>query len=180
MIISKNKSNEVLDVFNELNLKLEESDKETARKLDSLVNSSSNTETRLLDSVSNKLLVYIEYIKTEVLISLDSKDYESMDSPDLLDTYFFEKEQLSEEGIKFKNEIKNYTDILSEVFSSRYPEIIKNVELDFNIDDLKGKDWLEFNFKGFPQIASLTKLTQMQSDIKSIRKKLIFNISDIE
>src|SRR5690606_4357481 len=39
--------------------------------------------------------------------------------------------------------------------------------------DKKEIAWLNYNFEGFPMIASLTKLTQMQADVKTVNSELL-------
>ena len=48
----------------------------------------------------------------------------------------------------------------------------------FNTNDIKAKDgakklWLDYNFKGFPSIASLAKVSSMQSDVKSLESEVL-------
>ena len=71
--------------------------------------------------------------------------------------------------------IKNTKDSVIQVFGSQYPESIDMVEARFFTGDMnynvKNRDnidepWLDANFKGFPLISSLAKLTMMQNDIR--------------
>jgi len=34
-------------------------------------------------------------------------------------------------------------------------------------------DWFDYNFKGFPIIATITKLTQIQSDIIQVKREIL-------
>src|SRR5690606_39022089 len=38
------------------------------------------------------------------------------------------------------------------------------------------KGWLTYHFEGFPMVASLTKLTQMQADVKTIESEVLSNM----
>jgi hypothetical protein len=37
-------------------------------------------------------------------------------------------------------------------------------------------DWLNYNFKGFPIIATITELTQIQSNINLIKRDFLFEM----
>jgi len=64
-----------------------------------------------------------------------------------------------------------------------YEDVVRRIHLKFPNTDTKSfklreiiqnKDWLSYNFKGFPLIASYTKLVAMESDIKN-KSEVIFN-----
>jgi len=59
--------------------------------------------------------------------------------------------------------------------------IIKQVKNKFNTDDVKNRDnrsqgWLDYHYKGFPLVASLTKMTQLQADIKTTESEVLSNM----
>ena len=71
--------------------------------------------------------------------------------------------------------IQEYKMHVIQVFGSRYPESIEMVEARFFTGDMNNnvlnrdgidEPWLDSNFKGFPLISSLAKLTMMQNDIR--------------
>ncbi len=91
-----------------------------------------------------------------------------------LDVIWF-KEGSDAAKTSFVEMIKNYKGRVIQVFGSQYPESIEMVEARFFTGDMnynvKNRDnvdepWLDANFKGFPLISSLAKLTLMQNDIR--------------
>ena len=71
----------------------------------------------------------------------------------------------------FRNGIK-------EVIGETYPEYYADVEKKFATEpvtnrDGKVLDWLDYHYKGFPLVASLTKMTQLQADIKTTESEVM-------
>ena len=104
----------------------------------------------------------------------DLKEFSQMDKGESLDVIWF-KEGSEEEKNKFIEMIQEYRMHVIQVFGSQYPESIDMVEARFFTGDqnnnVKNRDdidepWLDANFKGFPLISSLAKLTMMQNDIR--------------
>ena len=102
------------------------------------------------------------------------KEFAQMDKGETLDVIWF-KEGSTDEKSKFIEMIQEYKMHVIQVFGSQYPESIEMVEARFFTGDMnnniKNRDdvdepWLDANFKGFPLISSLAKLTMMQNDIR--------------
>jgi len=110
----------------------------------------------------------------------DPTDYQVMDKvmdkADYLDQKFFQGDNLTKGGEEFLRRINDYRTQVSELV----PDAMKStVKSRFAVGDGKkddGKvekrdgsrqDWIKYHYEGFPLIASLTKLTALQSDIKS-------------
>ena len=56
--------------------------------------------------------------------------------------------------------------------------VANDVEKTFATGEVKNRDgrpvdWLKYNFEGFPMVASITKLTQMQADVKTTESKVL-------
>ena len=55
--------------------------------------------------------------------------------------------------------------------------VVKDVQEKFSTDDVKRGagtvQWLNHNYKGFPLVASLTKMTQIQADIKTTQSEVL-------
>jgi len=121
----------------------------------------------------------IEDIKTTITEKQRIKDpnlekYAEMDKGDALDVVWF-KEGAGDKADEFIGMIQDYKMEVIQVFGSQYPEYIEMVEARFFTGDqnnnIKNKDnlderWIEANFKGFPLVSSLAKLTMMQNDIR--------------
>ena len=102
------------------------------------------------------------------------KKFSEMDKGEALDVIWF-KEGSDKASDEFLSTVEEYRGRVIQVFGSQYPSSIDMVEARFFIGDMnrnvKNKDnvdqpWLEANFKGFPLISSLAKLTMMQNDIR--------------
>ena len=121
----------------------------------------------------------IEEIKTNITEKQKIKDPElkkfaEMDKGEALDVIWF-KEGSDSASDEFLSMVEEYRGHVIKVFGSQYPSSIEMVEARFFIGDMnrnvKNKDnidepWLAANYKGFPLISSLAKLTMMQNDIR--------------
>ena len=121
----------------------------------------------------------IEEIKTKITEKQKIKDPElkkfaEMDKGEALDVIWF-KEGSDSASDEFLSMVEEYRGHVIKVFGSQYPSSIEMVEARFFIGDMnrniKNKDnidepWLAANYKGFPLISSLAKLTMMQNDIR--------------
>ena len=127
-----------------------------------------------VQKMSQEYYNYLEGLKKEMTAGIeDPTDYQVMDKSDYLDGKFFNGEGLNAGGKEF---LKRLNDYRNEV-SNLVPERMKSaVETRFKTGDANGKvetrdgtkqDWLNYQYEGFPLIASLTKLTALQSDVKS-------------
>ncbi len=185
ILVGRSMSNDVLESFSIINEQLEEANRETDVSIDSVLAETSTflKETRLnmvfLDSITSALSGELEDIKKALLTSVsDPDDYERMDSPDAGDTYFFSNEEISENGERFLDHLDGYLNALALHFEEEYPDHVADAKELLSTQPVTTSDgrevpWLAYNFKGFPLIASVTKLTQMQADIKSIRSDIL-------
>lgn len=171
----KSNSNEVFDAFNKLNEKLEKVNSNVNKSVDSETFSSKNRKLFMLDSVSILLINYIEDIKTNTLKTPNPDDYQVMNSSKILDSYFFDENKLTNKGIKFKNQFAKYLEFISKEFSDDFPKKVNKARTLFLMNNIRNEDWLVYHFKGFPQIASITKLSQMQNDIILIKKEIMLD-----
>ena len=125
-------------------------------------------------------------------------DYQIMDKSQTLDKYFFIGDVYTENGDMFLNKFTNFPSAINKTLDQ-----ISNMELnseketkinyDFGSikDDISNRfkysekvvtsegtesPFLEYNFQGFPMIASISKLTKIQSDIRYIENKVLTQI----
>ncbi len=128
---------------------------------------------------------YLESLKSKVTTGLKVDEdgnlpYEQMDKGDVLDNLFFKGDKVSKEGQEFLDRIKNYSSKVKQIAGSDLLEETK-IKLDkrFSIADVNSKKvgkaipWIDYHYKGFPAIASLTKLTQLQFDVKTTENEII-------
>jgi len=193
-MLALNMSKEVLSAFGLLNEKLEKANVATAERntafMDNLVVKASDeaekyssvlSNAQKISAVSAKLDGYLSTLKSDMVKDVkDTEDYEVMDKPDYLDQLFFKGDQLKEEGKKFVSMIDEYRTEMNKVLpDSLYPEIKKSINTNFSTEKVERKsdgkkiDWINYNYEGFPLIASLTKLTQYQADIKTTQSEVL-------
>lgn len=188
-ILSRN----TLDAFNTMNERLEEANTETQISMDSLSNQLKQTDfaelaakVEILDSASTRLDNYIGRIKSNLLKNLDHpNDYEVMDESKKLDALFFEGNSIAKKGNEFLSEIGLYEQTVSETFIDDFPDIVKEMQLVFKTVDVQNRagekiNWLQYHYQGFPLIASITKLNQLQADIKYTRRTLLDKILTVD
>lgn len=189
-MLAINMGKEVLSAFGLLNEKLEASNvKATADNtvaLEGLARLADEKPDRyipVLDKAnqikeaSADYYAYLEELKTEMTENLNDKnDYEKMDQSKFLDKKFFKGGgKYTDEGQEFVDKINNYREAVIEILGENFSEIKSSVAERFSTgengkaENREGKkiDWLNYNFESFPLVASLTKVTQMQADIKT-------------
>lgn len=191
-MLALNMSKEVLSAFGILNSKIIESNSITDERNENSFGQLSQKaqeqpgqygEKKLIvekiRKVSKEYCDYLEGIKT-IITRKTEKDaqgnfmYEQMDKGDLVDRLFFKGEKPSKEGQEFLDKIKNYPAQIKEIAGSKLPEVeINKIEKRFATTPIKSKEagatlpWIDYHYKGFPLIATVTKLTQLQADVKA-------------
>ena len=135
-----------------------------------------------ISTLSNEFNTYVEQIKSELLETADDPtDYEAMDKADALNTKFFEGGKVTASASEFLEKIKTYREGVVSALSTVKEvdgQVSKDITNTFSTEDVKDRDgvkknWLNYNFEGFPLVASLTKLTQMQADVKTTESKVL-------
>jgi len=134
--------------------------------------------------ITDKLDSYLVNLKSEMMKTVKADDvdnYEVQDQPDFLDTKFFQGDNLKPGGKEFLAEMNDYRTGMLALFGEEYPSLGASIESNFSTEPVLNRDgekinWLDYNFEGFPMIASMTKLTQIQTDIKSNSSELLSKI----
>ena len=122
-----------------------------------------------VDSLVDDFRGYLESIKKAMLGVKDPTNYEAMDQANNM---FFTENGLSEKGKEFLNKINQFREeMLNSVDNT---DIKTNISKKLNTNDIVDRsgekhNWLIYNFKDFPLVASITRLTQIQSDIVAIK-----------
>ena len=132
-------------------------------------------------ALSTEFYQYIENIKDEMKATVDDPtDYQTMDSGKFLDEKFFKGDDgnYKEEGQAFLDNMNNYRAEIVNVLGDGNENIKNDVVNRFSTDKVtnrEGKEifWLDYNYKGFPLVASITKLTQIQADIKTTESQIL-------
>ena len=191
-MLALNMSKEVLSAFGILNNKIVESNALTdtrnetsflqlAQKAEDQPGQYGDKKVKVekIRTVSKEFNDYLENIKTEITKKTE-KDaqgnylYEQMDKGDLVDRLFFTGDRVSKQGQEFLDKIKNYPVLIKQIGGSSIAESeLKKIENRFATKPIFSEKagatlaWIDYNYKGFPLIATVTKLTQLQADIKT-------------
>ena len=191
-MLALNMSKEVLSAFGILNLKIIESNSITDGRNESSFQQLSQKavdqpgqfgEKRIkvekIRELSKEFNDYIEGIKTTVTKKFTrdadgNLPYEEMDKGDLIDRMFFTGDKVSAQGKEFLDKIHNYPAQIKAIGGSSIAESeMKKIEKRFATNQVYSEkagaklDWIDYNYKGFPLIATVTKLSQLQADIKT-------------
>jgi len=199
-MLALNMSKEVLSAFGLLNNKIEKANTETTARnaafMEGLNTKASDepaqyaavyAKAQEIETVSNELDTYITTLKSSSIEKLeDPTDYEVMDKPDHFNNLFFTGDKYKAEGQEFIDKMNKYrTDmmaILSDTAVAKkvagVEDLKKSIETNFSTSpetnrDGKEIEWLKYNYEGFPLIASLTKLTQLQADVKTAKSEVL-------
>ena len=88
--------------------------------------------------------------------------------------------KVKEDGQKFLNHMKTFREGVANVLAGEkgMESVIKDVNEKFSTEQVVNRDglkvdWLDYHYKGFPLVASLTKMTQLQSDIKTTESQVL-------
>jgi len=110
--------------------------------------------------------------------------YETMDNSSKLDEAWFTGDGLSKKGKEVVAATEKYKlDIKGALGANpKFTEILKQFESKFNTGDVKdregvSKNNLDYHFKGFPLIASVSKLTALQNDINDVEYQILSSLT---
>ncbi len=186
---------EVLSAFGFMNEKLTENNVSTTEKNNeayaNLATKASeqaakfgelNKQANQIKNYSNEFYAYLSDLKTTITSDLEDKtDYETMDKTEALDLYFFKGDKYTAEGQEFLEKINNYRTNVINVLgeNSKFTPIINDrfsTEPVVNSKTGNTVEWLKARYEGFPLVASLTSLTQMQADIKNTEADIVSSL----
>ncbi|GGB71127.1 gliding motility protein GldM [Flavobacterium suaedae] len=141
--------------------------------------------------ISNQFYAYLEKIKGDITSEFEREEvngemklpYEAMDKGDMIDEKWFQGDGLSPKGKEIIATIEKYkNDMIAAIGNDvKYVPIAKEIKSKFDLSDVVDgdnvkKNYLDYHFKGFPAIASLTKLTAMQNNVEVIEAN-VYNIA---
>ena len=168
-------------------------------KSDSYVNYIKGLKDDILDS-DKEGTSYVREIKNKSnndKPNVTMTDYQIMDKSGPLDELFFERSGLLEAGKTYENNFINYrSDLISiidsikindpkystdEVALKNLVSVVKDLDTRFEYpedgkklnSDGKELDFMDYEFKGFPLVASLSKMTKTQNNARYIENKLL-------
>lgn len=172
----KRSSNELLEAFGTINEKLDVANSRNLLNIDSVFVSRPELAKKYAIKIKNTQEVYIALdnylteIKSEVLQTIGTLDYELMDKSTVIDTLFFKNEIIRPKGQQFIDKIEEYKKAISFNFKKDFPEIVTRTENIFNTNAIETSsgtiNWLEYHFKNFPMVASIARFSSLQNDLK--------------
>ena len=136
-----------------------------------------------LEKAATSLSSFLETLKSEMLATVkDPSDYEVMDLSNYLDTKFFKGERLTDEGTAFianieafKGELLRIIPEQNETLRAAVTERFETGDGDYEVTNRDGQKlgWLNYHFEGFPLVASLTKISAIQSDVEATEQEIL-------
>ncbi|MGG5485615.1 gliding motility protein GldM [Gaetbulibacter sp. PBL-D1] len=193
-MLALNMSKEVLSAFGLMNEKLTESNEAATERNAAFMEGLAakvdeqpakyrplKADADQIDKLATDFNSYLDDLKAQMTAKVeDPKDYEVMDKGDFLDNHFFKGDKLKPEGEEFLNQIAKFRDGVSNILAGN-PELASmadDVKKKFATEPVKNRDgntidWLDYHYKGFPLVASLTKMTQLQADIKTTESEVL-------
>ncbi|MBP6099556.1 MAG: gliding motility protein GldM [Flavobacterium sp.] len=197
-MLALNMSKEVLSAFGILNNKIVESNSiadgrnessflQLAQKAQDqpLQFGAKKEKVEKIRALSKDFNSYIQNLKDEFTkaypVDTDGNlPFEQMDKGDGVDEKWFGGDKPKPAGKEFLDKISNYVAQLKQIGGSAITEgEMKKIQRRFSTDAVFSKnegkkiEWLEYNFKGFPLIATITKLSQLQADVKTTESDII-------
>jgi len=199
-MLALNMSKEVLSAFGLMNEQFESSNVEAGKSNQALYEalaqkaseSASFAPAKALSDkvkvISNNFFAYVGTLKGDILKDIKREEngklpYEGMDKGDKIDEGWFEGDGYSKKGKEIVAAIEQYKNDMKAAIGNdvKYNAIIKELDSKFNTSDVKDgegvkKKYLDYHYKGFPSIASLTKLSAMQNNVKVIEAN-VYNLA---
>jgi gliding motility-associated protein GldM len=139
-------------------------------------------------TVSESFYAFVEGLKKDITKDIEKEEsgklpYEAMDKGDKIDEQWFEGDGYSPKGKAIIAAIEKYKADMKAALGKdvKYKSVAAELDDKFSTADVKdgegvNKKYLDYHYKGFPSIASLTKLSAMQNNIKVIEAN-IYNIA---
>jgi gliding motility-associated protein GldM len=193
-MLALNMSKEVLNAFGLLNVSLEEGNTSaTLKNADAMAGlnllasdqpvkyAPLKKQAEEVNNASNDYFNYLNGIKEGMKASVeDDTDYQVMDKGDFLDELFFKGDNLSPEGEKFISNMNTYRDEMISIVGATSTSA-NQLNKDFTPDPVENRDdidvpYMDYNFKGYPLIASIAKITLLQSEVKSVQSDVLGNL----
>ncbi len=189
-MLALNMSKEVLSAFGLMNEKFEGVNKFSADYNASLVSqleSKANdnpamykvpyNKAKEVQSVVEVFYKYIENLKVESLKNVEREKgklpYETMDKGDAIDEKWFSGDGYSAKGKEIVGNIEKFKSDLISILGNdvKYQFIVNDIKAKFDTSDVTDhegvkKKYLSYHYEHFPLIASITKLSAVQADIR--------------
>jgi gliding motility-associated protein GldM len=136
-------------------------------------------------SATSTFYKYVESLKGDLTKGIEKeKDgklpYETMDNSSKLDESWFSGDGLSTKGKEVVAAVETYKASIKSSLGTdpKFKDILNEFNTKFNTGDVVDKEGvkknnLDYNFKHFPLIASVAKLTAIQNDVNTIENQIL-------
>src|SRR6218665_1337872 len=196
-MLAMNMSKEVLSAFGLMNEKFETANKSAGetnvgmlQALDAKAGEAGGefkvaaATAHKVEAATKKFYDFVDSLKKEASAGVELEDgkmpYEAMDKADNLDNSWFSGEGYTKRGNDVIAAIEAYKTEMKSALGAekKYSAILNQVNKSFDLSDVPNKEgikvkYLDYHFKGFPQIASLAKLSAWQNDAKKAESDVI-------
>ncbi|PZR20675.1 MAG: gliding motility protein GldM [Flavobacterium psychrophilum] len=199
-MLALNMSKEVLSAFGLMNEQFESSNVETTKNNEALYGalvqkaaenpafSAAKAVSEKVKGISAEFNDYLEGLKGDITKDVEKDPngklpYEAMDKGDKIDEHWFEGDGYSKKGKEIVARIEQYKADMKAAIGNdvKYAAINRELDSKFSTADVKDgegvtKKYLDYHYKGFPSIASLTKLSAMQNNVK-VMEANVYNLA---
>ena len=196
-MLAMNMSKEVLSAFGLMNEKFETANKSAAetnlgmmQAIDAKAAEAGGEFTAAaatahkVEAATKKFYDFVGTLKAETVAGVEPEDgklpYEAMDKADNIDNSWFSGDGYAKRGNDVIAAIEAYKAEMKAALGTekKYSAILNQVNKSFDLADVPNKEgikvkYLDYHFKGFPQIASLAKLSAWQNDAKKAESDVI-------
>ena len=187
------------DIFGNSNQEYYKIPSEELPKLKEITNDYFDFLQKLKDSLiktdENEYQIDVEYIDDQGNEKISKRtDYQVMDKSNYLDETFFINNGVTSKGQEFIDYFKEFSTKVESVLDSITNRDARTVQSNYNFDNALAslsqrfeypeddkvvnrdgikEDWIYYNYEKFPLVASLTKITKIQSDIRNVEYEIL-------
>ncbi|AXG68111.1 hypothetical protein KORDIASMS9_00301 [Kordia sp. SMS9] len=176
---TKPKEDSKLDAFGTMrtiNLNEDYNVKQRLDSLKSVIQSKEFTELKKFSELSEKLITQIQDIQQTLFPGgLDKHDIG--ESPEIQENnavFFTQKNNYTETATQFLAKLDAFENAIR-MLKQKYSQL-QNVQAEVREAYTGGQNWLDYNFKDFPAIASYAKLKLLEDAIKTKQKEVLMAV----
>ncbi|WP_396597306.1 gliding motility protein GldM [Dokdonia sp. R86516] len=133
--------------------------------------------------LGNTLFSFLEEEKAALTGDMeDPTDYEAMDKTTFIDERYYAGGKITPKGSEYLTQMDTYREGMLKLVGDN-EALATQIKNDFSTSDVvtggegddvkKTQDYISYHFVGFPSVSSLTKMSQLQNDIKVVENELL-------
>lgn len=142
-----------------------------------------------VDAATASFYKYVESLKSDFTKDIKREEngklpYETMDNSSKLDESWFSGDGLSAKGKEVVAAVEAYKSAIKSAIGNdaKFKDIATEFNTKFNTGDVVDREGvkknnLDYNFKHFPLIASVAKLTAIQNDVNTIENQILSRLT---